>query len=521
MKNRTFLKGALILIIFNLIGKVIGAVYRIPLARIIGSVGMGEYQLVFPLYSLFLTISTSGIPVAISKLVAEYSSQNRFKEIKKLLKISFIVLFIITFLGASILVLGARFFAKLHGNELTYITYYAIAPAVIFVGMLSAFRGYFQGKLKMVPTAVSGLIEQVLKLVIGLFLAIKLSNFGVIYSVFGALLGISISEFFALLFLIICYIFDRLKSKKVIVYRDYESLSTTKVAKQFLQLVVPITPGGLIVPITTMVNSFITISSLMSVGYTNEISAMMLGLESGVVEPLIHMPVVIAISLSTVLLPSLSGLQANGNTEKVKQLICKTYQITLSLAVAAAVCYVIFGEQIISLLYGSSFTDAEVYLSVKILFLSSANIIFLSLVQITTSVLQGLGHTKYPVVVLIVASILKVALNAMLIRMPELNIMGTVIASVLCQLFIVLLNQHKVKKITGASPKNAIFYISIQAVMVCLFAFFSNRFLKIILNSSLSLVVAGTISLLIFCVSYYMFFIYKKKVTILSNNSVE
>lgn len=521
MKNRTFLKGAIILIIFNLIGKAIGAVYRIPLARIIGSVGMGQYQLAFPLYCLILTVSTSGIPVAISKLVAEYNAKEQFKDSKRLLSISIIILFILSLAGSALMFFGAKMFAMFQGNSSAYITYYGIAPAVLFVGLMSALRGYFQGNLMMTPTAVSGLIEQVAKLAIGLFLAIKLIDYGVMYAVFGALLGISISEFLALLFLGICYIVHKFKNRA----KTSSQIQTNReITKQLFSLALPITLGGLISPLATMIDSFVAVNVLMSINYTSEVATMMLGLESGVVEPLINLPVVIALSISTVLLPSLSSMNAEKNKQKIKQLIEKAYQITLSLSAVSAVCFVIFGRQIISLLYGGSFSDAEILLAVKLLFISSSNIIFLSLFHLSTSILQALGHAKFAVKTLLIGSLLKVLLNVTLIRIPEVNIMGAVIASVACYALVFALNQRKVKLLTDASAKNTIFYTSIQAGAVCVFAFFSNHFLSVFLSPTISLIVAGIISLIIFFATYYAFFINgknSKNATELTNNSVE
>ena len=188
MKIKGFVKGALILIIFNLIGKVIGAIYRIPLANLLGPVGIGEYQLVFPLYSLLLAISVSGIPVAISRIVAEYNSKGQFGDSKKLLRLAILYLFVLSIVSAGIIVICSKFISKLQGNPEIYLCYYGIAPAILFVGLLSVFRGYFQGNLNMLPTALSNLFEQVGKLVFGLLFATRLLKFGTVYGVFGALL---------------------------------------------------------------------------------------------------------------------------------------------------------------------------------------------------------------------------------------------------------------------------------------------------------------------------------------------
>ena len=207
MKMNKFVKGALILVIFNMIGKVIGAVYRIPLANLLGAVGIGEYQLIFPLYSLMLSISVSGIPVAISKLVAEYNSKGMFGDVKRLVKLSILYLVGISTICVLFVIIGAKLIAKIQGNSEIYLCYYGIAPAILSVAILSVYRGYFQGQLNMMPTAISGVIEQIGRLVFGLLLAKRFVKYGVIYGVLGAVVGISVSELFALLFLTIYYFF--------------------------------------------------------------------------------------------------------------------------------------------------------------------------------------------------------------------------------------------------------------------------------------------------------------------------
>lgn len=503
MKNNTFIKGAIILIIFNLIGKVIGAVYRIPLAKIVGSVGMGQYQLTFPLYCLILTISSSGIPVAISKLVAEFNEKNRRYDSKKLLKVSVLFLTGLSVVGASIVVLGAKWIAGLQGNPDAYVCYYGIAPAIVFVGLLSAFRGYFQGNLKMFPTAFSCLIEQVIKLVLGLFLAKKLLFYGTEYAVFGALIGVSISEFVACLFLFISYLIYTKRQKTSLVG---ESLGFRELSKKLMGLAVPVTLGGLVGPLTTMVDSVLVVNLLMFSGFSSQTATMMLGLQSGIVEPLVNIPVIVSVAIATALLPSLSGLSVENNKEVIKKHIEKAFQICMSISIVCFICFVIFGEQILSFLYGGSLDFEELKLAVKLLFLGGINIIFLSLVQVTASVLQGIGYAKEPVKSLLVGCVVKVVLDVCLILIKPLNIMGAIIAGGVCYFVVLTLNYRKIKRLTGASLFGSYFYISVQSCFVCMFAFFANLLFKMLFSETIAMFISGMIAVAIFAITFYMFF---------------
>ncbi len=506
MAKNGFIKGAMLLIIFNLVGKIIGAVYRIPLANIVGSVGMGKYQLAFPLYCLILTISTSGIPVAISKLVAEYNSKNRFKDSKRLLRISILILTVISAIGMIVVIFGAKFIAKIQGNASNYICYYGIAPAILFVGVLSAFRGYFQGNLLMFPTAFSGFIEQVFKMVCGLYLAKRLIVYGTEFAVLGALIGISISELFAFIFLLFCYIFYSRKHNHM---QEISMLSYRHLTKNLINISVPVTLGGLITPVTSMIDSLLVVNILMYRGFSNSNATMLLGIQSGVVEPLINLPVVIAISLSTVLLPNLSSLLAKNSKTEIKNLIERAYQICLSIAITCAICFVIFGGQILSFLYGRSFDPNELGIAIKLLFLGSLNIIFLSLVQVTASVLQGMNKQKYPVKSLLIGCSIKIVLDVVLLLIQPINIMGAVISGGVCYLVVFMLNYNMVKKLTGATLSNSFFYVSIQACFVCMFAYFSNLLFKMVFSEMIAMFIAGILAVLVFATTFYVFFMGK------------
>ncbi len=518
MKNKAFFNGAIILIIFNLLGKVIGSFYRISLASVLGATGMGQYQLVFPLYCLILTISTSGIPVAISKMVAEFNEQNRFKDSKKLLKISVLILSLISIIGAATIIFGAKLIANFQGNSDAYICYYGIAPAAFFVGVLSAFRGYFQGNLQMFPTAISGLIEQVLKLVLGLFFASKLAVYGTEYAVFGALIGISASEFCSFLFLFACFLFRKNKKEKLGCFDTY---SNRFLSKSLLSQAVPITLGGLVLPITSMVDSFLVVNLLMYVGFSSSVATSLLGIQSGVVEPLVNVPVTIAVSLSVVLLPSISKLIAKNQKEKVKTLINKVFQITLSISICCLICFVVFGSQALEFLYGRSFSPDELLIATKLLFLASINIILISLVQISASVLQGLNMSNYTVKSLLFGCVVKIVFEVVLLLIPGVGIFGATISGGVCYFLVLFCNMRKIKKLTGVKLSESYFYVSLQAALVSVCAFLGNLLCGYVFSPTISLFVAGGVAVAVFGVTLLLMFIKTKKSTIKENDLEE
>ncbi|MFR5061864.1 MAG: oligosaccharide flippase family protein, partial [Christensenellales bacterium] len=205
-KNFRYLfTGAGMLAVCSVIAKLLGAMYRIPLTNILGGEGMGLYQMVFPLYTLLLTVSSGGLPVAISRIIAVKLADDDEAGAAKVLKVSVAALAVIGIAGSLALALFNDSIAAVQGNRDAALAYVGIAPAVALVAVLSCYRGYYQGRENMLPSAVSQLIEQAVKLFLGLYFARLMMPRGVAYGVFGALLGVSASELLAMLSLMLMY----------------------------------------------------------------------------------------------------------------------------------------------------------------------------------------------------------------------------------------------------------------------------------------------------------------------------
>ena len=201
MKN-SFLKGTIILIASSIIAKILGALYRVPLIGLIGTNGIGLFQLIFPVYALFLVISSNGLTTAIAKIVSVKLERNENSYIKKFVKSSLLFALIIGAISSTILILLSSLISKVQGYNEAYICYIAIAPSIIFVCLIAVIKGYFQGLQNMIPSSITQIVEQLSKLIFALVLAKILIKKGMIYGVLGSLIGISISEivsFFILL----------------------------------------------------------------------------------------------------------------------------------------------------------------------------------------------------------------------------------------------------------------------------------------------------------------------------------
>ena len=183
--------GAAVLAAGSMVAKFIGAFYRIPLTNILGAEGMGVYQLVFPVYALFITLSTAGIPTALSRIVAEHRA--RGESAGKYLAAALFTLVALSVLAGGLITALSHVFARWQGNPAAAGGYAVIAPAVFFAGLVAGFRGWFQGEMYMLPTALSGIVEQLVKLGVGVGLAAALAPRGQNAAVMGAIAGVTVS----------------------------------------------------------------------------------------------------------------------------------------------------------------------------------------------------------------------------------------------------------------------------------------------------------------------------------------
>ena len=193
LKNR-FIFGAIILTVGGFIAKIIGAFYKIPLTNILGSTGMGIYYLVFPIYNLMLVFSSSGVSIAITRLIAEARSNKNKRNETKYFIAGVLVSLILSLLFSVFIFIFAKPLAYLQGNVLSYLGFLAITPAIISASLVSIIRAYFQGIENMFPSTVAIVFEQITKLIAGLILSFKLLPYGLEYAVMGSVLAVSISE---------------------------------------------------------------------------------------------------------------------------------------------------------------------------------------------------------------------------------------------------------------------------------------------------------------------------------------
>lgn len=431
-KKVSFVQGAAILGIAGLIVKVIGAAFRIPLANTIGLIGTSYYDTAYPYYSWLLVISSSGLPTAISKMVSERVTLGDYRGAHRVFTTAMQILCCIGLLTSILMFFGSDYIARLHMLPEAAYCFKALAPALFFVALMCAYRGYMQGMQQMVPTAISQVVEQVGKLAVGLTLAFMLLDAGPEYAAMGALIGVTVSELLALIYVMLSYrrrwpkIRARLERS---VRREAEP-----VAARLMAIALPITIGASISPLSSVVDSALIIRILLKLGYAKETAQTAFSLMRTNVATLTNMPGVLTMALAMSLVPAISAFSAKRDHAGVQDTARLGLKLALIIGMPCAVGLFVLASPILAMLY-PNLTEGELTLAVDLMHTSSIGVIFLSLVQSMTGVIQGMGKPNVPVFNLFIGFVLKVASLLALMNIPQINIQGAAVSTVVCYAF--------------------------------------------------------------------------------------
>lgn len=445
IKQKSILNGITVLSITGLLCKIIGVVYRIPLAWLVGEEGLGLYQLVFPSYSMLLTISSAGIPVAISKMISYSVAEKDPRNAKKIFRIALLMLFVIGIVASLILFLGSDLLSGQVGNPKTKWGFVAIAPALFLVCVMSAYRGFIQGLSDMKPTAISQLIEQVGKVLFSLPLAYYGMQFDVATAASYALFGISIAEAIALLYMFLKY---------RVVFRGMDELPqdiekpefpSKTLAKRLVAMAVPITLGATVVPLSSFVDSTMLVNRLCSIGMTVDHACSLYGLYSGLVITLINVPTALAIAISMSLVPAISSASSERNGEKIQKNSKLGLRFAFLIGLPCSFGMSVLAKPLLHFFY-SSLGEKSIEIAANLLEISSFTIVLFTVVQATSGILQGLQKQKIPMYTLAAGVAVKIVLNYIFVSNPSIHIYGAPISSLVCYTISTIPNIYYVNK---------------------------------------------------------------------------
>ena len=449
-KSKSIIGGMTVLGLAGVICKLVGVLYSIPLTWMIGTNGLGVYQAVFPAYNLLLTISSAGLPVAVSRLVARSLAKDDPRSAKQVFKTALLLLLTLGSVATIIMLAGSGALAAASDQPSSRIGFQVIAPCVVIVCVLSAFRGFMQGQQNMVPTAISQLIEQVGKVFLALPMAHFGSKMGVEYGAAGALLGTTIVEGVALLYMMLLYLRRRNAFSSIPQLSSEAPESSGSMAKQLMTISIPITIGACIVPFSQYIDSIMTVGRLISAGVPAESAGSVYGLFSGTVIRIINIPTALALAVSMSLVPAISAAKAVNDEATVVRQTDLGMRFAFLIGLPCSIGMSILAEPLMRFFYQGSIVEEQLVLGGKLLSMSGLTIVLFTVVQATTSVLQGLGKQRIPMYTLLAGVICKIILNYSLIAIPAINIHGAPIASLVCYTVSMVPNLYYMLKYTNS-----------------------------------------------------------------------
>ncbi|GGA41967.1 stage V sporulation protein B [Paenibacillus physcomitrellae] len=438
MNKQSFIRGTMILLAAGIVNRILGFIPRILLPRVIGAEGVGLYQLGYPFFLVLVTIISGGIPLAIAKLIAEAESEGKPEKSRAVLRTSLILSGAAGLVCMILSLLAAPWLMR---NVLTdgrvYPSFISMSPMILIVAISSVFRGYFQGKQNMIPSASSSILETLARILCQLWFASLFLPMGIAYAAAGAMLGVLAGEMIALLSLLWQFFMHRRKESQ-----DQQKLQSqlaplppgtaAKAAAQtgfmytlrrILRIAIPVTGGRLVGSLSYLLESITTAQSLAIAGVATAVATAQYGALQGMVIPVLLLPGALTTSLAISLVPSLAEAQARGDKKTIHKRLHQSLRLALVTGAPFAVVMYVLAEPLCQLLYNNS--DIAGMLKVMAPFA-----LFMYVQAPLQATLQALDKPGTALTNTLIGAIIKIGLILYLASNPSLGIYGAIIASI-------------------------------------------------------------------------------------------
>ena len=444
--NSKFLKGTMILTISSIIVKVIGSLNWIILSRVLGGEGIGLYQMGFPIYLMAITVSSAGVPVAISIITSEKLANKDYRGAKRVFNVSLRLLLVSGLIFSSALLFGADFLINQHiiRDARAYYSIIALAPAVFFVTFLASFRGYLQGWQIMTPTATSEVVEQLVRVITMLVFADLFMPYGLAYAAGGASMGAGAGAFCALL--VLMWFYRRLKRR---LHEEIEAQddsipqeSAGHIIKRLLKLALPVSLTSLMLPIGANLDLLIVPQRLEVAGFDVRHATELFGYLTGMAVPLVNLATIFTAAMTISLVPSISESRTLERFDAIRDKIRLAFRVAMIITFPCFMGLFFLAEKVAALIYNAPGAAGAIQTM-------SVGILFLGMHQISTGILQGLGKTAIPVINMILACLVKVVMSWWLTAIPLLGIKGASMATVADFAVAAIINMGFIYKYTG------------------------------------------------------------------------
>lgn len=460
-KNQNYLHGAAILAVSVVIIKILGAIYKIPLGNILGDEGYGHFTVAYNIYNVLLALSTAGLPIAVAKMISEANNLGRPNQVRRIFSIALCSFLILGVAGSLILYSFPVDLAAVLGDPKASQSVAAIAPAVLLVCILSAFRGYTEGLQDMKPTAVSQVIEVAGKIVVGLAIALVLVKQGKSMPILsaGAITGTAAGSLLACAYMGVVVIRRRKYENGILRLRPREELdlscdNTGMILRTFIIIGIPIALGSCVTSIIALVNTGLIHHRLESaVGFTKDEASALFGVYSKA-QTFFNLPYSLITPLTISVIPAIAGYRAKNNFTESKNVIEASLRMATILALPMAIGMSVLAKPIMDGAYFGSLEEGG-----PLLVIMGISSYFVCIVAMTTAILQAGGMERIPMYNMLLGGLINVAASWALLGVGKLNIYGSAIGTLISYLFMCAVNLLFLTRKMPERPKlNRVFF---------------------------------------------------------------
>ena len=489
-KTQGFIKGAMILTAAAMSVKILGMLFKIPLQNILGAVGMSYFNSAYSIFTPIYALSVSGLPVAISKLVAEQSARGCYRQVRKIRRVSLALFLVFGLGGMLVLFFGAEFFAGVIGNPGAALSVAAIAPSILFCCLVSSYRGYHQGLGNMTPTALSQVVETCAKVICGIALSLYmlgrgLSEYAEIGTVFGqfaptaeqarlmvlpwaaagAVLGVTISTAVGSVFLFLRHTFlgDGIAKKKL--QTSPEPQPSGQITGSLLKIALPVCLSAAFTHLTNLID-LVTIMNRVGVAVARDPVAVM-GMYAGHIPEtvaqsdlpaylygvfayttsLYHLPAAITVTLGVSALPAISARWALGDRSRLADQAASVIKLASLIAIPAGFGLFALSEPILTLLLPAQLHDVAI--AAPVLRGMGLAAVLLGITTPMASIFQAVGRADIPLKLIAAGAVIKLCSNWVLLAIPELNIRAAPYGTILCYGFVLIAGSVALGRVIG------------------------------------------------------------------------
>ncbi len=436
----------MILTVSNLLVKVAGLLFKVPMNYIVGDAGMGYYNSAYSVYTLFYMLSTSGLPVALSVMVSEKRSQGNAAAAKLVYRLAMTLFFIIGLAVCLVMLVFPGLLAELIKSDRSAMSIAVAAPTMFFICISSAVRGYFQGCGNMIPTAVSQFIEAVGKLLIGVAAAAYAIRMGYAVHIVAAygVAGLTLGSFAGMVYLLFAKFIRRDRDLAVDCGEPQNDESRGRdILRRFVKISLPITVSASVMSLTNMIDTALIQRILQNSGMSEETAATLYGNYTSLAVPMFNLPPVLVYPIAYALVPAVAAAFASGRRAEAAERIESSVRYAILIGLPCAMGLSALSDPILCLLY----KETSAHMASPLLTYLAPSSFFVCILAVTNSVLQACGQERKPVISMLAGAVVKCVFSVILLR--KFGIVGAPISTFICYLTVTVINLAYVVKYTG------------------------------------------------------------------------